>query len=70
MVILFRHALAYPCLVEECPCGQLLQDADPGKDVEIVEFDRVFFDVAEGIAQGCFCQVLSSRVFREDFDSV
>jgi hypothetical protein len=70
VVVLFRHALAYPCLVEESPCGQLLQDADPGEDVEVVEFDRVFFDIAEGIAQGCFCQVLSSRVFGKYFRSV
>jgi hypothetical protein len=55
MILFFGHPLAYAGLVEEGPCTQLLQDLDPGEDIEVVEFDGLFFDIAKRIAQGCFC---------------
>jgi hypothetical protein len=67
-MVIFRHSLAYPGLIEECPGGQLLQDANLGEDVQVVEFDR-FFVVAEGVARGRLCQILSARILREDLMS-
>jgi hypothetical protein len=67
-MVVFRHSLTYPSLIEECPGGQLLQNANLGKDVQVVEFDRLFV-VAEGVARGRLCQVLSARILREDLVS-
>jgi hypothetical protein len=68
MVLIIRHTLADACLVEERPYGQLLQDSDPGEDVEVVKFGGLFL-LTKRIALGRFCMVLSSRIFGEDFCS-
>jgi len=47
----------------------LLEDLDPGKDVEVIEFGWFLFYVTKRVAQGCFCKILSSCIFGEDFGS-
>jgi hypothetical protein len=64
-MVIFRHSLAYPGLIEKRPGGQLLQNANLCENVQVVEFDWLFV-VAERVARGRLCQILSSRILRED----
>lgn len=54
--------------IVQCPDGQLLQYADLGEDIEVVEFGGFFVD-AKGVVCGRLGDVLATRVLVEELQA-
>jgi hypothetical protein len=68
MILVLGHHTSNAVGIEESPVAELVQNANPREDIEIVEFERLFL-LAEGISFGCFGQVLSAGVFVEEIEA-
>lgn len=60
--MLIWHALSHAVRVEECPDGELVEDADLEEDIELAEVLRLLL-FAVGVQLRCLGYVLASSVF-------
>jgi len=61
LVILLWHLLPYPISVAECPCRQLLENANLLENIEIRKFVGLFFNT-ERVPLRRFGNVLSTSI--------